>query len=112
MSDSITKANIKDEIKVERPPLHKVILVNDDHGPSTGRVCRRRLHQGCRRSQGDQCDGCGAQPGLSVAVHDRAGGINTGTSRTPWRLASISTADSAMTGALRLSPAIGSGVIF
>jgi ATP-dependent Clp protease adaptor protein ClpS len=33
MSDIITKANIKDEIKVERPPLHKVILVNDDYTP-------------------------------------------------------------------------------
>ena len=33
MSDSITKANIKDEIKIERPPLHKVILVNDDYTP-------------------------------------------------------------------------------
>ena len=33
MSDSIIKANIKDEIKIERPPLHKVILVNDDYTP-------------------------------------------------------------------------------
>ncbi len=33
MSDSLTKANIKDEIKIERPPLHKVILVNDDYTP-------------------------------------------------------------------------------
>ena len=33
MSDSITKPNIKDEIKIERPPLHKVILVNDDYTP-------------------------------------------------------------------------------
>ena len=30
---TITKPNIKDEIKVERPPLHKVILVNDDYTP-------------------------------------------------------------------------------
>ena len=33
MSDIITKSNIKDEIKIERPPLHKVILVNDDYTP-------------------------------------------------------------------------------
>src|SRR5471030_53715 len=33
MPDIITKPNIKDEIKVERPRLHKVILVNDDFTP-------------------------------------------------------------------------------
>jgi hypothetical protein len=33
MTDIITKPNIKDEIKVERPRLHKVILVNDDFTP-------------------------------------------------------------------------------
>ena len=33
MSDIITKSDIKDEIKIERPPLHKVILVNDDYTP-------------------------------------------------------------------------------
>ena len=33
MSDIITRPNIKDEIKVERPRLHKVILVNDDFTP-------------------------------------------------------------------------------
>jgi ATP-dependent Clp protease adaptor protein ClpS len=33
MSDISTKSNIKDEIKVERPPLHKVIVVNDDYTP-------------------------------------------------------------------------------
>jgi hypothetical protein len=30
MTDIITKPNTKDEIKVERPRLHKVILINDD----------------------------------------------------------------------------------
>src|SRR3978361_1897287 len=30
MTDIITKPNTKDEIKVERPHLHNVILVNDD----------------------------------------------------------------------------------
>jgi ATP-dependent Clp protease adaptor protein ClpS len=30
MNDIITRPNIKDEIKTERPRLHKVILVNDD----------------------------------------------------------------------------------
>jgi ATP-dependent Clp protease adaptor protein ClpS len=33
MTDIITKAKTKDEIKVERPRLHKVILVNDDFTP-------------------------------------------------------------------------------
>ena len=33
MTDIITKSNIKEEIKVERPRLHKVILVNDDFTP-------------------------------------------------------------------------------
>jgi ATP-dependent Clp protease adaptor protein ClpS len=33
MTDIITKSTIKDEIKVERPHLHKVILVNDDFTP-------------------------------------------------------------------------------
>ena len=29
----VTRPNVKDEIKVERPRLHKVILVNDDYTP-------------------------------------------------------------------------------
>src|ERR1700761_4680308 len=33
MTDTTTKPKIKDEIKVERPRLHKVILVNDDFTP-------------------------------------------------------------------------------
>jgi ATP-dependent Clp protease adaptor protein ClpS len=33
MTDIITKPNTKDEIKVERPRLHKVILINDDFTP-------------------------------------------------------------------------------
>ena len=33
MNDIITRPNIKDEIKAERPRLHKVILVNDDFTP-------------------------------------------------------------------------------
>jgi ATP-dependent Clp protease adaptor protein ClpS len=33
MDEIITRPNIKDEIKVERPRLHKVILVNDDYTP-------------------------------------------------------------------------------
>jgi ATP-dependent Clp protease adaptor protein ClpS len=33
MTDINTRPNIKDEIKVERPRLHKVILVNDDFTP-------------------------------------------------------------------------------
>ena len=33
MIGTTTKPKIKDEIKVERPRLHKVILVNDDFTP-------------------------------------------------------------------------------
>src|ERR1700733_5337395 len=33
MTDTITKPKIQDEIKVERPRLYKVILVNDDFTP-------------------------------------------------------------------------------
>jgi ATP-dependent Clp protease adaptor protein ClpS len=33
MTDIITKPSAKDEIKVDRPRLHKVILVNDDFTP-------------------------------------------------------------------------------
>jgi ATP-dependent Clp protease adaptor protein ClpS len=33
MTDTITKPNTKDEVKIERPRLHKVILVNDDFTP-------------------------------------------------------------------------------
>jgi ATP-dependent Clp protease adaptor protein ClpS len=33
MSDITTRPNIKEEIKTERPRLHKVILVNDDYTP-------------------------------------------------------------------------------
>jgi ATP-dependent Clp protease adaptor protein ClpS len=33
MADTVTKPKIKDEIKAERPRLHKVILLNDDFTP-------------------------------------------------------------------------------
>ena len=33
MDEIVTTPNVKDEIKVERPRLHKVILVNDDYTP-------------------------------------------------------------------------------
>jgi len=33
MNDLITKPKSKDEIKIERPRLHKVILINDDYTP-------------------------------------------------------------------------------
>jgi ATP-dependent Clp protease adaptor protein ClpS len=33
MSGNDTRSITKDEIKVERPPLHKVILINDDYTP-------------------------------------------------------------------------------
>ena len=33
MNDIITRPKIKDEVKAERPRLHKVILINDDFTP-------------------------------------------------------------------------------
>jgi ATP-dependent Clp protease adaptor protein ClpS len=33
MDEIVTTPNTKEEIKVERPRLHKVILVNDDYTP-------------------------------------------------------------------------------
>jgi ATP-dependent Clp protease adaptor protein ClpS len=33
MNDLVTKPKIKDEVKAERPRLHKVILINDDYTP-------------------------------------------------------------------------------
>ena len=33
MDEVVTTPNVKDEMKVERPRLHKVILVNDDYTP-------------------------------------------------------------------------------
>jgi ATP-dependent Clp protease adaptor protein ClpS len=33
MTDTTIKPKIKDEIKIERPRLHKVILINDDFTP-------------------------------------------------------------------------------
>jgi ATP-dependent Clp protease adaptor protein ClpS len=33
MTDTITKSGAKDDVKVERPRLHKVILINDDFTP-------------------------------------------------------------------------------
>jgi ATP-dependent Clp protease adaptor protein ClpS len=33
MAEVITNPTTKDEIKVERPRLHKVILINDDYTP-------------------------------------------------------------------------------
>jgi ATP-dependent Clp protease adaptor protein ClpS len=33
MNDIVTKPKSRDEIKVERPRLHKIILINDDYTP-------------------------------------------------------------------------------
>ena len=33
MNDTVTKRRTKVKLKVERPRLHKVILVNDDYTP-------------------------------------------------------------------------------
>src|SRR5580658_9626593 len=92
MTDTTIKPKIKDEIKIERPRLHKVILINDDFTPrefvvtvlkaefhmtedQALRVCRRGLYQGCGGSQGKQCNGCRPQHGLPTVVHDRARGM-------------------------------------
>src|SRR5277367_2600206 len=95
MTDIITKPNTEGETKVDRPRLHKVILVNDDFTPRefvvlvlkaefrmredqalrvmmTARrrgVCCGRVHKGCCGSQGNECNGCWSTQGLSVAVH-------------------------------------------
>ena len=46
MTDTITKSKIKDEIKIERPRLHKVILINDDFTPRefVAMVLRAEFH--------------------------------------------------------------------
>ena len=78
MNDTVTKPKTRTKIKVERPKLDKVILINDDYTPrefvtmilkaefrmtqdqaykvmitahKLGRLRRRRVHQGCRRDQ-------------------------------------------------------------
>ena len=102
MIGTTTKPKIKDEIKVERPRLHKVILVNDDFTPREFVVivlkaefrmsedqalrvmmtahrrglCGRRLNEGCSGSQGNERDGRRPAEELSSVVHDRAGGIS------------------------------------
>ena len=113
MNDIITRPNIKDEIKTERPRLHKVILVNDDYTPrefvvmvlkaefrmsedQALRVMITRIgaacvslpfHERCSGSQGNERDGCGPKAGLPTVVHDGARGIGAqeeaATDRTP-----------------------------
>ena len=100
-----TRPTVKDEIKVERPRLHKVILVNDDYTPrefvvtvlkgvfrmSEDQAARvmihgapprhlrcRGLHQGRRGNQSHQRHRCRPAQRLPVAVHHRAGRINSG----------------------------------
>ena len=102
MTDINTKPKTKDEIKIERPRLHKVILINDDFTPRefvvtvlkaefrmTEDQALRVMMTAHRRgacvvavytkdvaeAQGDQCDGCRPQQGLSTVVHDRARGM-------------------------------------
>jgi len=98
MSDITVKPTIKPELKVERPRLYKVMLLNDDYTPrdfvvrvlkaefgmteagASGHVYRpypralrgRGLHQGHRRDQGDESDRCRPRPGLPAAIHHRA----------------------------------------
>jgi ATP-dependent Clp protease adaptor protein ClpS len=43
MSDITTRPKIKDDIKVKRPRLHKVILVNDDYTPREFVVTEGRI---------------------------------------------------------------------
>ena len=90
---------VKDELKVERPRLHKVILVNDDYTPrefvvlvlkaefrvsedqamrvmitahQRGVVRRRRLQKDVAEAKATNATDAGPQQGLSIAVHDRA----------------------------------------
>ena len=101
MTDTITKPQIKDEIKVERPRLHKVILVNDDFTPRgfvvtvlkaefrmTEDQALRVMMTAHRRgacvvavytkdvAEAKATNGDGRRPKqrLSTVVHDRAGG--------------------------------------
>ena len=102
MNDIITRPNIKDEIKTERPRLHKVILVNDDFTAREFVVMvlkaefRMSEDQALRvmitahrrgvcvvavftkdvaEAKANERDGCGPKIGLPTVVHDRAGGI-------------------------------------
>jgi ATP-dependent Clp protease adaptor protein ClpS len=82
MNGIITSPGARTQRKAERPRLHKVILLNDDYTPREFVVtilkaefrmseeqalrvmitahrrgaCRRRLHKGRRRSQGNELD--------------------------------------------------------
>src|SRR3984957_2302875 len=51
LSDHVTKPIIKDEIKVERPRLHKVMLVNDDYTPREFVVTVLKAEFGMNESQ-------------------------------------------------------------
>ena len=104
MSGNDTRSVTKDEIKVERPRLHKVILVNDDYTPREfvvtvlkaefrisedqamrvmitahrRGVCVVAVYAKERRGkQSDERNGRRTQQGLSIAVHDRARRIGT-----------------------------------
>ena len=107
-NDTVTKPRVKPKTKVERPRLHKVILVNDDFTPrefvvmvlkAVFRISEDQAYrvmitahrkgvcvvavyrQGHRRNQGDGSNRIGQERRLSAAVHHRAGGI--GRSRRP-----------------------------
>jgi ATP-dependent Clp protease adaptor protein ClpS len=100
VTNTITRPEIKDEIEVERPRLHKVILVNDDFTPrefvvtvlraefrmSEGQALRVMMTAHRRgacvvavytkdvaEAKASNANQCGPKLGLSTVVHDRAG---------------------------------------
>ncbi len=109
MTDTITTSDGDTELKVERPRLFKVMLVNDDFTPRdfVVMVLKAEFRMGAERAQqimstahqrgvcvvavftkdvaetqGDRGDRCRAQEGLSAAVHHRARGIAPPFSRS------------------------------
>ena len=110
MNDQDLKPRLNTVLETQRPRLHKVVLVNDDYTPrdfvvrilktefrmtesqahkvmmtahQRGRLRGGRVHQGDRREQGDQRDGCGPEEGLSAAADDRARGVGSSGQRQP-----------------------------
>jgi ATP-dependent Clp protease adaptor protein ClpS len=108
VTDTITKSGAKDDVKVERPRLHKVILINDDFTPREFVVIvlrtefRVSIEQAQRimmtahkrgacivavytkdvaEAKATNATDCRAEERLSPVVHDRAGRID----RQSWK---------------------------
>ena len=102
-NNTVVKPRTKVRLKTQRPPLYKVILLNDDYTPREfvvlvlkavlfrmnadqayrvmmtahrrGALRHRGLRQGRRRDQGQGSNRAGQEQGLSAVLHDRAGGV-------------------------------------